>query len=532
LAGHAETFNVRLARSSVTDGEEVVQSVEFSSLVEAARNLVSGQVTQHGVAHQFREEGTQMYLPEIIVEPWKGQALPKEDILPSLQYLAYKTQKPVTFRWYTENEGYSDQSISVRVFVKDGLAATYNPEHVAIGGETHALSSEQRGMAVALVQDEWKKLTDEEGQLIGCVDHNRVILPIEVTADDNDAARALLAFVIEQAVPLLDFDLGPILEEKEEEFAKHFTAAFNAGVRARLEVRKGEFSEKQREAEQAYYTVLDFEKEKPVLEAEISHLSKLAEHGTSSVARAQAKSLLHLQTAGTFSRVELNDNGVLLATSSPITIEHEGYEFPVGRYEIQIPANGDVRIKALDEHPDAEHPHPHVARDNRPCLGNISADLAKLIGKMRYAEALQLLHSFLSSYNPENPYEKIGHFDPSGQYQDEDDDPCENCDDKCTPYCIFSCDHNNEIYTCEDCCEHRSQYCYEECEHNEDFERFHPYDDCDRKETEHCYLKCRYNKEWDLHNPCSGCDEEEGCRHDECPYYQKRKEELEHAQAK
>ena len=38
----------------------------------------------------------------------------------------------VTFRWYTEDEGYSDQSVSVRVFVNDGIVATYNPQRVVL----------------------------------------------------------------------------------------------------------------------------------------------------------------------------------------------------------------------------------------------------------------------------------------------------------------------------------------------------------------------------------------------------------------
>ena len=471
-----------------------------------------------------------MQTPNVIVEAWPNMILPQNEIKATLQYLAYKAKKAITFRWYTEDEGYSDQSVSVRVFVKDGLAATYNLEHVVINGQTHPLSSEQRGMASALVQDGWKKIADEEDQLIGCVDRNRIILPIEITATDNEAARAILACVVENGVPLLDFNVGDILKEKEAQFATHFTSAFHASVHARLELRKEELSQKQREAEQAYYTVLGFERDKPVLEEEVALLSKLAERDRFALARSQAEALAQLQSAGQFSRIALDDQGVLRATTSAITIEHDGHEFPVGRYEIQIPTNGDVRIKALDEHPNADHPHPHVARDNRPCLGNISGDLAKLIGKMRYAEALQLLFSFLTSYNSENPYEKIGHFDPSGEYQDEDDDPCENCDDKCTPYCVFSCDHNTDVYTCSDCCEHRSQYCYEECEHNADFERFHPCDDCDSKHTEACFLTCRYNKEWQLQNPCEECEEEE-CRKDECPFFTK-KQECEHAQAR
>ncbi len=469
-----------------------------------------------------------MKLPEVTIEAWPQMVLPRQEIQQTLQYLAHKTQKPVTFRWYTENEGYSDQSVSVQVFVKDDLVATYNPQRVVINGQTHPISSEQRGMASALVQNNWKKIPDEEGQLIGCVDHNRIILPLEITAVDNDAAKGVLAYVLEKALDLLDFDVTGILKEKEEEFCRHFISTFHTSATTRLELRKEELAEKQRGADEAYYRIVDFERERNVLDEEISLLTELAARENTPLARSQAKALMQIQSVGTYSRVTMDAEGTLLATTSAVTIEHDGWEFEMGRYEIQIPSNGDVRIKALDSHPNAGHPHPHVAHDGRPCLGNISGDLAKLVGKMRYAEALQLLHSFLSSYNPENPYEKIGHFDPSGQYADEEEDPCEDCDEKCTPYCIFSCEHNNDMYSCQDCCEYRSAYCYEECEHNSDHERFHPCDDCDSKGGEHCYLKCRYNKEWQLQNPCDDCEEEE-CLNQRCDYFA-RKEKLGHVQ--
>ena len=259
------------------------------------------------------------------------------------------------------------------------------------------------------------------------------------------------------------------------------------------------------------------------MEEEIALLSRLVERETSSLARSQAKALLQLQSTGSFSGVTFDAAGVLLATTTAITLEHDGWEFPLGRYDIEVPTTGDVRIKALDEHPNADHPHPHVARDHRPCLGNISADLAKLLGKLRYAEALQLLHSFLSSYNPDNPYEKISHFDPSGEYRDEDEDPCEDCDEKCTPHCIFSCEHNAGSFTCEDCGDLRTSYCYEECEHNAHHERFHPCDECESKGTEHCYLKCPYNKAWQLQDPCDECQEDD-CVGSQCPYIQRKKE--------
>jgi len=176
-----------------------------------------------------------MDIQSVTLEPWPTLELPKDEVKATLQFLAHKTKKPVSLRRYTKEEGYSNQTVSVQVFVNDSVAATYSLNHVTLNGETLSLSSDQRGMGAALVRSEWMKIADEEGQLIGCVDHNRIIVPIDITATDNDAARAILAYVVERAIPLLDFDLDHVLKEKEEEFTAHFTSAFQQSVK------KGQF---------------------------------------------------------------------------------------------------------------------------------------------------------------------------------------------------------------------------------------------------------------------------------------------------
>jgi hypothetical protein len=196
---------------------------------------------------------------------------------------------------------------------------------------------------------------------------------------------------------------------------------------------------------------------------------------------------------------------------------------------VEISREGDLRIRNLDPHPDAQHPHPHVGTDHRACLGNISGDLAKMIGKMRIAEALQVIHQFLCSYNSENPYERISHFDPNQEYQDEDDDPCHDCDEKFTSYCIFECGSNDAQFGCSDCNDYRTDYCFSECPHNQDYESVHPCARCTDEATRHCYLECDYNQKWELRNPCTSCDHE-GCQ-DDCDY-KERKEEFDHARSR
>ena len=55
-----------------------------------------------------------MDIQSVTVEPWLSLELPREEVKATLQYLAHKARKPVSFRWYTEGEGYSPQSVSVR----------------------------------------------------------------------------------------------------------------------------------------------------------------------------------------------------------------------------------------------------------------------------------------------------------------------------------------------------------------------------------------------------------------------------------
>ena len=63
-------------------------------------------------------------LPPVTIYQWPKLAIPKTEIQNILTYLAYKTGKAVTFRWYTEDEGYSENSVSIRIAVADGIHKT------------------------------------------------------------------------------------------------------------------------------------------------------------------------------------------------------------------------------------------------------------------------------------------------------------------------------------------------------------------------------------------------------------------------
>ena len=471
-------------------------------------------------------------IPSITIHSWLSMAISRSEIQNILIYLAYKTNKPVTFRWYLQDEGYCQNSISVRIATSaGGIYTTKRIDRIKIGGKVYELVEKQVMLEIGVDVPEEKQILDDDNLTLAYIDHNRIIIPIELTAVDNEAARVLLAYIIEQAIKLLDFNMNDKLLKQRKRLTQQFGQAFIKMLKNWIGQREEQLKEGQYKADQAYYTILDFERKKPVIQKELEYLRKLEQIGQPRLFRQQAYALIELQASGQYSSIEVKDDGSITATTAFITIEYDGWQFPLGRYQINIDPKGQINIEALDEHPRAEYPHPHVATDGRPCLGNIAADLPKMIGSMRIAEALQVLYEFLCQYNPDNPYERISHFDPTGRYYDPDDNPCETCDECCSPYCIFECRENEGQYECYDCVEYRTDYCYFECRYNEG--RIKPCDDCEDKGTEHCYLNCPYNTDWHLQCPCDDCEFEK-CG-SECPYFKKLqqlKEQAKNAKAR
>lgn len=93
-----------------------------------------------------------------------------------------------------------------------------------------------------------------------------------------------------------------------------------------------------------------------------------------------------------------------------VVIAHMGRRYEIGRFRIAIGDRCDLSIANLSNTASGTHcEHPHV-RDGRPCLGNISEAIGKLLGEREYALVVNMLFRFLESYNPGNPYAKIEHW--------------------------------------------------------------------------------------------------------------------------
>jgi hypothetical protein len=186
-------------------------------------------------------------------------------------------------------------------------------------------------------------------------------------------------------------------------------------------------------------------------------------------------------------------NGVLRTITAPVKIDWCGVTYEMGRYVISIPlGEGRLTIKPLDDNEVEGYPHPHVASDGAPCLGNLGATIAQLLGEGEHFQLVTTLLEFLRSYNPDNPYLRLERWDPD--WQDEDD-RYESCYDDASL---------SDCATCGDWdCSHRDgaeRRCYE----HTDTDDCIACGGCDRHQDAMHY--CRENHSF---HECVTCDQ--GC---------------------
>lgn len=97
----------------------------------------------------------------------------------------------------------------------------------------------------------------------------------------------------------------------------------------------------------------------------------------------------------------------LVVETIPLVVEWNGQSFRLGRYQLMIAVEGDVRIESIDHlGPKSHWDHPHI-QGGLPCLGNLRAGVLKLIAEYELALAVQVLLDFLTTYDPESAYTPI-----------------------------------------------------------------------------------------------------------------------------
>ena len=444
---------------------------------------------------------------------WPGCNMPKHEIVGALTYLGCKTGKPVRCSPFRGSLQYAAGLINVYICTAQTCTDPAPLHHVQLGGTIHELSGPQRICYPGSASGD--KIKDDDGRLIATVDHNCVIILVNITEADNQAGRAILAYVVELAIPLLNFDVSELVEKQKWAVSELYETFHKSALRSRIADRTTEVHRLEREVTDLYFRLVNTERELPLAKQELEQLERIAEKKSGHIIEKQAEGIMSLIATGQYEEVTPAKDGSLYARTSNILIEHDDWVFELCRYEINIDTTGKVTIHSADSIEAESYPHPHVDSNGKPCWGNIGGDVAKAIGRMRVFETLTLLYDFVASYNEDGPFIKIGKFDAN--YDDPDADHCEDCEDYHSPYCICECSHNDGNWCCSDCGQYRTEYCYTQCEYNlPGFQYISPCDDCSESER-HCLLECEHNTEWQQNNPCKECSRErcEGCDYGE-----------------
>ena len=99
----------------------------------------------------------------------------------------------------------------------------------------------------------------------------------------------------------------------------------------------------------------------------------------------------------------------LIVVLQPITLEHDYNDYELGTITLTITAD-NVRIASDLSH---RYPHPHVSSDGVPCWGNLGSVIARALGEREYVGLVVAIVEFLKSYNENDAYRKIEHWDPN-----------------------------------------------------------------------------------------------------------------------
>ncbi len=146
--------------------------------------------------------------------------------------------------------------------------------------------------------------------------------------------------------------------------------------------------------------------------------------------------------------------GSLKVITNPIAIDYEGMEYEMGQYLIIIEFGApELRIRNLYSSA-MEFPHPHVNTDGVPCLGNLAPGINKLLTESDYLGLVEVLLQFLNSYNEDNPYLKIEHWDPDYHDEEEERRRYEECYHGVSPRDCVECDDEScpFLYEAEETC--------------------------------------------------------------------------------
>jgi hypothetical protein len=132
----------------------------------------------------------------------------------------------------------------------------------------------------------------------------------------------------------------------------------------------------------------------------------------------------------------------LKARTSPLHIAWDGYTYAFGRFDVvvHLPSGTVTAVPVDDGFTRQGYPHPHLDTEGNPCWGNMARPVKEALASGHVVEALTTIRTFLSHYNPDNPYLSISRWGEDDV--DEEAERFERCYESADPFgdCITCAD--------------------------------------------------------------------------------------------
>lgn len=255
-------------------------------------------------------------------------------------------------------------------------------------------------------------LRDRYGNIVAEVINNTVFVLFDLphcSSDDCPHVTNVLGQILQDAIPHLDIPEEQI--DLVEMTPEQVRAAFIAGAAQISTNRVATTATALRAAEEKVAEIAaSLMNAARAREAILFDKWRLTE-GAAEVMTEQFDALVALPEVA---RVELGSDTIHVFTH-PISVTHEDVIYDIGEFRISLnlkprgqreDIGRALQIRNLTN-PREGYPHPHVNYDGTPCLGNIQGFVTELVDQGLLLDTIQLLLSYLTSYNPASPYVMI-----------------------------------------------------------------------------------------------------------------------------
>ena len=188
-------------------------------------------------------------------------------------------------------------------------------------------------------------------------------------------------------------------EAAEKSQLKQFKNAVSSAIEKRVTEYKDRIEENEEESQKLEQQLLNLRRQ---IDTDTQAFNAL--NGTKGQWKKKAErefAYLHRLTENLYKSIRV-DGEKLIAKTSEVSISFDGSSYDIGEFEIKIDLpTGDLDIKNLTHEVDG-YDHPHIS-DGKPCLGNIGSGVIRMLAEFELFGALQIIHKFLHSYNPQSP---------------------------------------------------------------------------------------------------------------------------------